>query len=136
MMPVYGRRAASEGESQWILCPRASIDTASVRQMKALGLLAGKIAKALGISRASVCRALEAGQSRWGSSPQRSRCIATRFNVRNIYRWRRVAKKRASWVVDLEGSWHRSTTVAARHQCAAYRRRGFVIWIAVQQEVV
>jgi DNA invertase Pin-like site-specific DNA recombinase len=40
----------------------ASIDAAQVRQMKAQGIGATEIAKALGIGRASVYRALEAGQ--------------------------------------------------------------------------
>jgi DNA invertase Pin-like site-specific DNA recombinase len=40
----------------------ASIDVAKVRAMKAAGLGATEIAKALGIGRASVYRALEAGQ--------------------------------------------------------------------------
>jgi DNA invertase Pin-like site-specific DNA recombinase len=42
---------------------RASIDAASVREMKAQGLGASAIAKALGVGRASVYRALEAGRS-------------------------------------------------------------------------
>jgi len=112
-MPVYGRRAASEGESQLSLRCRTSIDTASVRQMKARGLGAAEIAKALGISRASVCQALEAGPVAVGSSTPTTTVYPNPLQCWKYLSVEASTKKRPAGLPTSTGSWHRSTTVAA-----------------------